>query len=135
MKATILITVYNSGAYLERALRSALSQSLGRSAYEVVVVDDGSTDNTPEVLKKFGKEIVAVRQSNMGLAAACNTGIKAAQGEYLVRLDADDELEHNAVEALATALDNHPECALAFADRTEIDVPSHTERVKRLEGR
>lgn len=92
---TIIITSFNYGKYVARAIRSCLDQSYPRDRFEILVVDDASTDNSRIILESFGKYIRTIfLDKNVGLAAARNIGIQAAKGEYVVFLDADDFL-HN----------------------------------------
>ena len=95
MKASIIIPAYNAEAYIERALESALSQDFPKKDYEVLVIDDGSTDRTPEILKSFGDKIRVIRQENRGFAGATNRGYKEALGELVVKLDSDDVFSPN----------------------------------------
>ena len=132
IRVTILITAYNYGPYIARALDSALNQSLDQDLYEVLVVDDGSTDETPEVLNRFGGSVRVIQQPNGGLAAACNTGIDSAKGEYLIRLDADDELHPDSVIHCFQILENDPQIGLVYTDRTEVDVPNGTRETHRV---
>lgn len=83
-----IIPAYNAAEYLGEAVDSALAQ-VG-SAVEVIVVDDGSTDTTPDILAGYGTNIRVLRQTNQGSAAACNTGAAIATGDWLAFLDADD---------------------------------------------
>ena len=85
---SVIVPVHNGDRYLGEALDSALNQDY--DAIEVIVVDDGSTDGTPEVLRRFGNRIVAIRQENAGAAVARNTAMEAARGEFFAFLDADD---------------------------------------------
>ena len=87
---SIVIPAYNYARFLPEAIGSALAQTYGRT--EVIVVDDGSTDNTPEVVKPFLERIHYHRKINGGLSAARNTGTELAKGEFLIFLDADDLL-------------------------------------------
>jgi glycosyltransferase involved in cell wall biosynthesis len=88
---SIIITTYNYAQYVERAIRSATDQTLADSDYEVLVVNDCSTDNTKEVLENFSEEIrVFHLEQNLGLAGARNFGIKKARGQFIIFLDADD---------------------------------------------
>jgi GT2 family glycosyltransferase len=88
---SIIITTYNYDRYVERAIRSALNQSLPKNAFEVIVVNDCSTDNTIEVLKNYENEVrIYHLEKNVGLSAARNFGIKKAKGQFVVFLDADD---------------------------------------------
>ncbi len=108
-----VLTVYNADRYIGEALESILSQT--RPPEEVVVVDDGSTDGTPEELARFGGEIRLIRQENRGHAAALNRGMSAARGDYLAKCDADDIWEPRKLERQAEALRVHPEIDIAFA--------------------
>jgi glycosyltransferase involved in cell wall biosynthesis len=85
---SIIVPAYNASKYLRDAVESALDQTYLER--EIIVVDDGSTDNTPHILAEYGDRIRVIRQSNMGSAAACNAGVAAAQGEWVAFLDADD---------------------------------------------
>src|SRR5690349_9034781 len=85
---SVIVPCYNGGRYVATAVQSVFRQSYPR--IEVVVVDDGSTDDSPAILAGFGEAIRYVRQTNQGLSAARNRGIKEARGELLAFLDADD---------------------------------------------
>jgi glycosyltransferase involved in cell wall biosynthesis len=87
-KVSVVIPTYNCDRYLAEAIDSVLSQSYAE--YEVIVVDDGSTDRTAEILQSYGDRIRHLRQSNQGVAIARNQGIQLAQGEWVAFLDADD---------------------------------------------
>lgn len=87
---TILINAYNYGHYIEQAIQSALSQTIPRELFEVLVIDDGSTDGTKEVVAGFGDTVRYHFQENAGQAAAFNAGLLLAQGQYIAFLDADD---------------------------------------------
>ena len=95
MSVSIVINNYNYARYLGEAIRSALEQE--EPALEVIVVDDGSTDGSREVIESFGSRIQAVFQPNGGQAAAFNTGIRAAKGDWVWLLDADDCLKPDAI--------------------------------------
>jgi glycosyltransferase involved in cell wall biosynthesis len=95
---SIIITTYNYDRYVERAIRSALNQSLPKNAFEVIVVNDCSTDNTIEVLKNYENELrIYHLEMNVGLSAARNFGIKKAKGQFVVFLDADDYIHSDLV--------------------------------------
>lgn len=96
MEVSLIITTYNYGRYVERAIRSSLDQSLDRSRYEVIVIDDASTDETPQVLANYTDDVRYFRmEKNVGLSAARNFGIRKARGQYVVFLDADDYIQHD----------------------------------------
>ncbi len=93
---SLIITSYNYAQYVERAIRSALDQSLSRNEYEILLIDDASTDNTKRVLENYQDEIrVFILKENLGLAGARNFGVQKAKGRYIVFLDADDYIHHD----------------------------------------
>ena len=105
MLVSVIITSYNYARYLERAIRSALNQSLPASAYEVIVVDDCSTDETPNILDNYAEEIKVLKQAkNAGLSASRNLGIKKAKGQFVVFLDADDYIQSDLLKVLSVFL-------------------------------
>jgi glycosyltransferase involved in cell wall biosynthesis len=108
---SIVITCYNQGRYLSEAIESAQAQT--HAADEIVVVDDGSTDDTPQVIAR-SPGVRAVRQANRGLAAARNLGLRQSTGEFVIFLDADDTLEAVAVEAGLRAFASEPSSAFVF---------------------
>lgn len=109
---TVVITCYNYAHYLGDAIESALAQT--HQPLEVIVVDDGSTDNTWEVAARYPVRVVT--QTNQGLSAATNAGVRASTGEFVVRLDADDVLYPTFVEETLAALEQYPRAALAHTD-------------------
>ncbi|MEE9274075.1 MAG: glycosyltransferase family 2 protein [bacterium] len=131
-RATILLCTYNGEATLETALRSAAAQETGGRAFEVLVVDDGSADGTAAAAERFSREDPRVRLlrlgANRGLAGACNAGLEAARGEYILRLDDDDELDPEALSAMCPFLESG-EADWVYSDRTEVDEESG-ERVR-----
>lgn len=90
MTVSCVIPVWNCERYLAAAIESAFNQTDVRGTLEVIVVDDGSTDGTPDVIASFGSRVKAARQENAGHGAARNTGIRMASGEFIGFLDADD---------------------------------------------
>lgn len=85
---SVIIPNYNGALYLKEAVISVLEQNYADK--EVIVVDDGSTDNSVELLKEFGSKIILIESKNSGASTARNIGISAAKGEYLAFLDSDD---------------------------------------------
>jgi glycosyltransferase involved in cell wall biosynthesis len=115
-----VIPNYNHARYLGDAIRSALAQTYG--AVEVIVVDDGSTDDSRSVAAEFGDRIRYIYQRNAGLSAARNTGVRAAQGDYIALLDADDLVEPDYAARLLAALSDVPGadgvyCGFRFIDQ------------------
>lgn len=87
-RVSVVMPSYNCAQYLAEAVDSALAQTY--RDFEIVVVDDGSKDNTEEVARRYGSKIQYIKQENRGLPGARNTGIRASSGEYIALLDADD---------------------------------------------
>jgi glycosyltransferase involved in cell wall biosynthesis len=111
-KVSVVIPCYNQAQFLSEAIESVLSQSYDE--FEVIVVDDGSKDDTKEVASAYFAEDPRVRlitQQNRGLAGARNRGLAEAVGEYVVFLDSDDRLLGEALEVGVRELGAHPECA------------------------
>ena len=101
MKASIVIPVYNAERYLDECIRSALDQTYSNT--EVIAVDDGSTDSSPEILKGYADRIRVFRKPNGGTASALNAGISHMTGAWFKWLSADDLLRPRAVELLVAA--------------------------------
>lgn len=95
---SILLPVYNREQYIRLAVDSALAQTF--KDYELLVIDDGSTDSTGEILRSYGSRITLLRQRNLGPEVARNAAARVAQGEYLVFFDSDDYLFPFALETL-----------------------------------
>ncbi|MGQ9653037.1 MAG: glycosyltransferase family 2 protein [Thermodesulfobacteriota bacterium] len=95
--ASIVITSYNYGRYLRECIDSALSQTYPNT--EVIVVDDGSTDDSPNVILSYGDRITAVLKENGGQASALNTGFSFSHGEVICFLDSDDALLPTAIQS------------------------------------
>ncbi len=93
---SLIITSYNYASYVERAIRSALDQSLDNSKYEIIIVNDASTDRTEAVLENYLEECrVFNLKENVGLAAARNFGIRKSKGQFVMFLDADDYIHRD----------------------------------------
>src|SRR6266581_946708 len=108
---SVVIPCYNQAHFLREAIESVLAQTYPH--FEVVVVDDGSTDNTAAVVAGY-PGVRYFRQENQGLAAARNTGLRHSVGERLVFLDADDRLMPHAIEVGLACFKDHPECAFVY---------------------
>ena len=104
---TVITPCYNGGSYLAEALRSALGQS--RPPLEVIVVDDGSTDDSASIAERFGPPVRVIQQENQGLPEARNRGLAEARGTHVLFLDADDLLSPEALEHLVSAVGERPD--------------------------
>jgi len=123
---SIIIPNYNHAQYVADAINSVLNQTY--SNYEVIVVDDGSKDNSREVIGQFADKVRAIYQQNQGLSAARNTGIDAARGAYIGVLDADDMYEPEFIGTLVSSLESQPSadgiyCGYRFVDDLNNPLP------------
>ena len=91
MEVSIIITCYNQEKYIARAIRSCLNQTFSKDEYEVIVVDDCSTDKSLKIIEDFGNKVRLIKHPrNLGLPTARNTGIKKALGRHVINVDGDD---------------------------------------------
>ena len=115
----VVIPAYNSGEFIREAVESVLRQSL--TSIEVIVIDDGSTDNTQQVLGSISDDrLTVLRQKNSGVSAARNAGLAAARAPYIFFLDADDVLLPDALARMAATLDRMPQCVACFGHHIKI---------------
>ena len=121
MKITVYITNYNYGKYLKRAIDSVLNQT--EQDFEIIIIDDGSIDNSKAVIESYrnNPKIKIVLQQNKGLTISNNLALKLSKGKYIMRLDADDYLEENALNKLSNVLDEKPQVGMVFGDYYLID--------------
>ena len=129
---SVIITTYNYGRYIERALRSCMDQSLAKGLYEIIIVNDCSTDNTIAILDNYQNDArIYHLEKNVGLSAARNFGVKKAKGQYVVFLDADDYLHRETIQVQQLFLDeNHALNAVAIDYYLVDDLENHRERIK-----
>jgi glycosyltransferase involved in cell wall biosynthesis len=113
MRISVLIACYNAEAYVAEAIQSVLNQT--SPAHEIIVIDDGSTDGTADVLAGFSRRTVVLRQSNQGVAAALNAGITHATGDAIAFLDADDLWTPGKLALQRDRLSAAPELDAVFA--------------------
>lgn len=120
-KVSVIIPTYNRARLIPEAIESVLAQSF--RDFEIIVVDDGSTDNTAQVVS--GLPVKYLRQENQGAPAARNKGLKVAQGEYLTFLDSDDILMEDALGKRVEVLDRHPEVGFSYGRAYLMDEKGH----------
>ena len=118
-RVDVIIPVYNSAATVAESVESALGQTF--TDFDVVAVDDGSTDASAEVLSRYGVRIKVLTQPNRGLSAARNAGVHLGTAEYVAFLDADDIWEPEMLERTVAALDRLPHSVLAYTDVAVVD--------------
>lgn len=126
---SLIITTYNYAQYVERAIRSAIDQSLSKEQYEVIVVNDCSTDGTEQILENFASDVrVFNLEKNLGLAGARNFGIRKARGQFIVFLDADDYLHKETLRSQKLFLEENN-----TLDAVSVDYYLVDERGKHIE--
>lgn len=127
--ASIIVNNYNYGRYVRDAIESALVQTY--TPLEVIVVDDGSTDHSPQVIESFGDRIIPVMKPNGGQASAFNAGFAYCHGDVVIYLDADDLLAPGVVEAVVHAFQKTPEAVRVQYRMEVIDAEGKLTGVKK----
>src|SRR5437588_11039314 len=129
---SVIIAVYNGEPYIGEAIESVLEQTL--PADELIVVDDGSTDATPQTVQRFGDAVRYERRSRAGFAAGRNRGVELSAGDYLAFLDADDrfvpgklalQLEALRADPALDAVIGHVRAFISPDLRTMVDASAH----------
>jgi glycosyltransferase involved in cell wall biosynthesis len=110
MKVSVIIPTYNRSHFIREAIESVLNQDIRECTIEIIVVDDGSTDNTADVVKTYGTAVKYVYQKNRGAGAARNLGIERATGEWIAFLDSDDRWLPHKLSLQFEVLKHFPEC-------------------------
>lgn len=116
---SVIIPTYNYGRFIEGAIKSALAQTV--SPVEVIVVDDGSTDNTASIVAKFGDRVRYILQQNDGVCAARNRGVEESSGELIAFLDADDTWESTKLQKQVARFADDQEIGLVHCGMREFD--------------
>lgn len=120
-KVSVILPTYNRAHLIGRAIQSVLAQTY--QDFELIIIDDGSTDNTEEIVKSINDEriIYILHKENKGPSAARNTGIKASKGEYIAFQDSDDEWLPEKLEKQIEAFEIDPESGIIYTDMLRID--------------
>lgn len=122
MKVSVIIPTYNREKYIGRAIRSLLEQSWPKENYEIIVVNDGSTDNTPAVLNAFGDLIKVINlRKHKGLPYALNLGIRRALSRFVVRVDDDDYVSEDFLKTLYNFLSMNDDFDAVCCDYYVVD--------------
>ncbi|MGV6830811.1 MAG: glycosyltransferase family 2 protein [bacterium] len=122
---SIIIPAYNTEKYLENCVNSLINQDVDPNIYEIIIVNDGSTDSTPVIANRLEKEhsnITVLNQKNQGLSATRNNGLKIASGDFIYFLDADDYVVHNCFSTLFNYLDKEECQLLTFGTKTTTEL-------------
>lgn len=122
---SIVMATYNFERFLPRALDSALAQDYPADCLDIVVIDDGSTDSTPEVVEPYLDRIRYIRKPNGGLLTTVNRGLAEARGEFISLLSGDDEFLPGKTRAQVDFLLANPEVGLVYADMETVDDEGH----------
>ena len=125
-RVTVVLPTYNRAGLARRAIESVLAQT-ARAVCDLVVVDDGSTDATPQVVACYADQVRYVRQSNAGVSAARNTGVRAQPNEFVAFLDSDDVWEPDKVARQLAALRRYPTAVLCAGRVMRLDAVDGTE--------
>lgn len=113
-KISVLMSVYNRADYVGEAIESVLNQTIDN--WELVVINDGSTDNSEEVISRYASHLTYCSQSNHGMAGGLNHALRLSNGEYIAFLSSDDKLMPDSLENLSAVLDNSPDISIAHSD-------------------
>lgn len=111
MKISIIIPIFNVENYISRCLDSIYRQGVDESCFEVIAVNDGSTDKSSDIVRKFQKEhsnILLFEKNNEGVSVARNLAVEKSSGDYLVFIDPDDSILPNSVKSLMTTIESQP---------------------------
>lgn len=122
MLISVIMPVFNGGSFVEKALNSVFMQNVPKESLEIIVINDGSTDQTKDILMKRAEEgLLIITQPNQGLVVSLNKGLKKARGKYVIRLDADDYFAPGLLAQSLDLLEKHNEYAFIYTDRFEVD--------------
>lgn len=120
---SVLMPAYNDGAFLRTSIESVLAQSLGD--FELIVSDDGSTDETASITRQYCRDDARIRlltdQPNVGMTANWNRALRAAQGKFVMKLDADDAYHPSLLSAMVEAIQASPQPSIAFCRTLDCD--------------
>jgi len=119
---SVIVAAHNEERYLGRCLRSLLAQRFERSRYDVIVIDDASTDRTSAVLATFGDSVTVLRnETNLGLPASLNRAITSTHSKFIVRVDADDYVNSAFLDVMYMFLADNPQFDAAACDYLLVD--------------
>jgi len=118
---TVYVTSHNYGRFIRQAIDSVLAQTM--TDFELIIIDDGSTDDSRTILETYNDpRVIKIYQENKGLNVTNNVAIRAARGQFVVRLDADDYFDENALSVMSGVLARNPIVGMVFPDYYNVDV-------------
>jgi glycosyltransferase involved in cell wall biosynthesis len=131
IKVSVIITCHNLESYIGRAIRSCLNQTLPEEEYEVIVVDDASTDGSEKAIRSFGTLLIKpiFLDENVGVAEASNIGIRAASGTFIIRVDGDDYINKNTLLVMSDILGWNEDIGFVYCDHIVVN----EEKERRME--
>src|SRR5277367_3928189 len=127
-RVTVLIDSYNYGHFIEEAIESVIAQDFPSDQFEILVVDDGSTDDTAERVEKFGARIQYLYKPNGGQASAFNLGFLKAKGEIIAMLDADDYWLPGKLRRIVQEFEKHADAGMVYHRLQEFNMQSGERR-------
>lgn len=126
---SVVVRTCNAVKFARNAIESVLNQDVPGDAYEILVVDDGSTDSTREILESYGNRIRVIELQGEGHVRAANRGIANSAGRYVILLDADDTFESTIISEMLNVLKNDSETGFVYCDYYERDTESGETKV------
>lgn len=133
---SIIIINHNRDKYLERCLRSCIDQIVFNKKFEIIFIDDGSTDNSFKIVKKFKSNVNIFRlKKNKGISYASNYALSKSSGEYFIRVDSDDFINKHTINFFHEILINNKDLAFVYADHYKVDELGYKEKLIRLNNK
>jgi len=127
LQISVIVPVFNREKFIGRCLRSLLSQTFGVNNFEIILVDDGSTDSTENIYKTFSNDIKIIKfKKNYGLPTALNKGIKNAKGRFIVRVDSDDYVNSEFLQVLYLYISGNQDFDAVACDYLLVDDKEQT---------
>lgn len=124
---SLIVPVYNCENVVDNSLDSIFSQTLSENQYEIIAINDGSTDNTLDILNRYQDRIRIISQSNQGLPRAANRAISEAKYSYIMRLDPDDYYDKELLSSTLSILESLPDYDCVYSDRYEVNAYEKTQ--------